>query len=235
MLGRSLLSTARSGLRRTLQEPARRGIADVSTIQTVTGLLGPAISIGLYASPAKIAQEIFAAKSTMQYSALPYVTMFANCSLWTNYGYLIGNASICAPNLVGMGLSAGTLAVYLQNTNQTGTVMQQMAGAGAGLGAILGYVYLVAPTDVAASHMGLIASVICICMFASPLATVADVLKEKNSRSLPLPVIVMGTANCGVWATYGFCLGDIYVYGPNTLGFLLSFFQLMLCMVYPAK
>eukprot|EP01004_Peranema_trichophorum_P008070 NODE_6835_length_838_cov_54.369231_g6236_i0.p1 GENE.NODE_6835_length_838_cov_54.369231_g6236_i0~~NODE_6835_length_838_cov_54.369231_g6236_i0.p1 ORF type:complete len:233 (-),score=16.26 NODE_6835_length_838_cov_54.369231_g6236_i0:85-783(-) len=209
----------------------------VAAIQQFTGVAGPLMSIGLYASPVAIAREIQTKKSTGQYSAIPYLSMFGNCSLWVDYGTQISNYSIILPNAVGMALSVGTLAIFLQYTPSAkkSELLPYFAGTGLGLSSILGYVHFVAAPDVMASQLGLIASVICVAMFSAPLATVREVVRDKSSASLPTAVIVMSNLNCACWLAYGICLMNPYVYVPNFLGLALSMINLALCIIYPKK
>eukprot|EP01010_Urceolus_cornutus_P001056 NODE_1570_length_844_cov_285.571069_g1220_i0.p1 GENE.NODE_1570_length_844_cov_285.571069_g1220_i0~~NODE_1570_length_844_cov_285.571069_g1220_i0.p1 ORF type:complete len:239 (-),score=33.25 NODE_1570_length_844_cov_285.571069_g1220_i0:71-787(-) len=212
------------------------GFAAGGAIQTVTGLAAPVISIGLYVSPLKIAQEIRVKKSTGQYSVVPYGMMFANCSLWTDYALQINNMSVFAPNSIGMALSLTTAAIFLKYSDaaQTAKVQQTLGGGALALGLLLGYVHTL-PTSILADQLGTIASVVCVAMFASPLITIKEVVQTKNSASLPLPLIVMGNLNCAAWMVYGLCLNNVYIYGPNALGLTLSLIQLMACLVYPKK
>eukprot|EP00997_Jenningsia_sp_PLL12_P007035 NODE_3635_length_750_cov_76.005706_g3050_i0.p2 GENE.NODE_3635_length_750_cov_76.005706_g3050_i0~~NODE_3635_length_750_cov_76.005706_g3050_i0.p2 ORF type:complete len:90 (-),score=24.97 NODE_3635_length_750_cov_76.005706_g3050_i0:51-320(-) len=70
-------------------------------------------------------------------------------------------------------------------------------------------------------------------MYASPLATVHQVLTEKSSASLPLPLLLTGTVNSFTWMLYGSLVQNNYVFVPSILSLTLTILQLTLTQVYP--
>ena len=43
----------------------------------------------------------------------------------------------------------------------------------------------------------------------------------------------MGTLNAFFWLVYGLALMDMVIFLPNFCGFLLSMFQILLCVIFP--
>lgn len=84
-----------------------------------------------------------------------------------------------------------------------------------------------------ASLVGIIGCLCGLAYYVSPLSTLADVIKTKNSVSLYRPVLFTNLCNAFMWVVYGF-LGnhDPLVWGPNLIGFLLTLFQLSLSVYY---
>jgi hypothetical protein len=41
--------------------------------------------------------------------------------------------------------------------------------------------------------------------------------------------------NCGTWTAYGFAIGDIWVWGPNSCGLCLGLVQGLLKLSYPDR
>jgi solute carrier family 50 protein (sugar transporter) len=108
--------------------------------------------------------------------------------------------------------------------------------------AVSGSAVLLAPAALAkstvdpspmASRLGNIGVLMNCFMFASPFATVAEVLKSRSAKSLPFGMILMGWLCAGSWSLYGWHeLADAYIYGPNMFGFLISSLQLGLHQRY---
>ena len=48
-----------------------------------------------------------------------------------------------------------------------------------------------------------------------------------------LLLLAMGVLNSLFWLVYGFALKDLVIFLPNFCGFLLSLFQILLCLVFP--
>lgn len=86
----------------------------------------------------------------------------------------------------------------------------------------------------AAGHRGLVANLITLLYYGSPLSSVLAVLRLKSSASLHRAMITANLANTSLWVAYGLVVADYWVYVPNALGAALAVSQLLLCAVYPA-
>ena len=84
--------------------------------------------------------------------------------------------------------------------------------------------------------LGIYASAICVVLFASPLSTIASVLKTGNSESILAPLTLAQIANTLMWTVYGvFAAKDVFVWGPNGAGLGLGLIQLALKFCFPAN
>jgi uncharacterized protein with PQ loop repeat len=79
------------------------------------------------------------------------------------------------------------------------------------------------------------ANFILFCYYMSPLATLALVLRTRNSSSLTLPLCVMNTVNGCLWLTYGLVLADPFMWVPNGVGAGLGLIQTALCIIFPRQ
>ncbi len=86
----------------------------------------------------------------------------------------------------------------------------------------------------AAGHRGLVANLITLLYYGSPLSSALAVVRLKSSASLHRPMITANLANTSLWVAYGLVVADYWVYVPNALGAALAASQLLLCAVYPA-
>lgn len=61
------------------------------------------------------------------------------------------------------------------------------------------------------TNVGLVCCSITIVFFAAPLTSIANVIKTKNTDSLPFPMIVMGFVVSCQWYIYGVLLQDKFI------------------------
>ncbi len=80
--------------------------------------------------------------------------------------------------------------------------------------------------------IGLIASILAIIMFISPVDQIRDILRDKTSHTVsPLIYLVM-IFNCSFWVLYGLGKNDIFIATPNAIGALLGFLTLLVILKY---
>lgn len=60
---------------------------------------------------------------------------------------------------------------------------------------------------------------------AGPLATVGEVLRNKDASSLPFPFLSMVTLQCIAWTLYGHLQGDLSTFANNLVGVVLGGMQ----------
>ena len=71
--------------------------------------------------------------------------------------------------------------------------------------------------------------------YATPLSTVFEVVRSRNSASLSLPLCAMNVANGGLWLVYGIAIRDLFIAVPNGIGALLGCLLLALICAFPRK
>lgn len=80
--------------------------------------------------------------------------------------------------------------------------------------------------------IGIIASILAIIMFISPLDQIRDILRDKTSHTVsPLIYLVM-VFNCSLWVLYGLGKKDIFITTPNAIGAFLGFLTLLVILKY---
>ena len=236
--------------------PAPHPAAAAAAAQASGGLLALCCSVTafvLFLGPLPMVREIRRRRSSGAYSVLPLAAAFVNCAIWALYGAIHGPTMLLLVNSTGAVLEAAYLTVFLRNTKQ-----KQRAGVTLGIAcmsALLVFVMYVlrapggfagspqkvdtdappAPPHAAASggatvadRLGTFGVFVGVCMFASPFATVKHVLATRSADSLPLGIILVSMVNCTLWTVYGLRLSDIYIWGLNSLGFLLASAQFAL-------
>lgn len=73
--------------------------------------------------------------------------------------------------------------------------------------------------------LGMMALVMVFFLFASPLSTLAMVIRTKNSSSISRPFCVVQMCNCGVWLLYALLTFDWFVGIPNAFGIAAALMQ----------
>eukprot|EP00466_Bigelowiella_natans_P020455 jgi/Bigna1/87779/estExt_fgenesh1_pg.C_240070 len=71
-------------------------------------------------------------------------------------------------------------------------------------------------------------------LYASPLSTMYAVLKERNSSSLEVPVIVGQLLCCSSWWGYAYIIGSIPILINQSIGMTLGLMMLLLRLIFPA-
>ena len=197
------------------------------------------LTIGLFTSPLKIAQEIRLNKATGSYSAIPYLAMVLNCLVWLLYGCSLGMKTIIIPNAIGVFVACVTLSTFKNNVAQERqTAVNRQYLTAAALCAVLlcwAHLHPVPPFGNSQARLGLLGAGLSISMFASPFATIRQVIAEKDSASLPVPMVVMSTLATLFWSLFGQATGDMFILVPNVLGLAFSLVQLTLTGIYPRQ
>jgi solute carrier family 50 protein (sugar transporter) len=98
---------------------------------------------------------------------------------------------------------------------------------------ILGYFFYIETDNLRGINaLGIFCNVVAVAFFASPLATMREVVQTKSTETMSLPLSVMAAITTFLWTSYGFLKKDVYIVMPNLLGFLLTCTQLALFAIY---
>ncbi|POM61305.1 MtN3-like protein, partial [Phytophthora palmivora] len=79
---------------------------------------------------------------------------------------------------------------------------------------------------------GYVGVIINVWMYASPLGTLKQVMKTKNSASIPINLSVMILISTLLWLGTGILENDLFIAGINSVGALLSFVQIVVYFHY---
>ena len=175
------------------------GMSALVVAERVCPALGFALSNALYASPIPTLNECVKKGDLGSLNPLPSALMVSGTVAWVAYGLSAKNPWITATNI------PGTLVAFYQLLNmlplmKPGPQLKQfqitiMTGVAATL---LLWARLIFGGVSAAGRsyaLGLFATILCIILFASPLSTIAEVLKTQNSASILAPLTISQCAN----------------------------------------
>ncbi|XP_011633058.1 sugar transporter SWEET1, partial [Pogonomyrmex barbatus] len=154
---------------------------------------------------------------------------------WLRYGILIGDVFIISVNIFGTLLQICYILIYILYNVKRSTTIKQFTVAICLV--LLIYLYSIYQKDrvLAEKYIGFLSCSLTILFFASPLISLAHVIRMKTTESLPFPVIMASTIVSCQWFAYGCLLNDQFIQIPNFMGCVLSAFQLSFFLIYPSK
>ena len=76
---------------------------------------------------------------------------------------------------------------------------------------------------------GVLANSILVVYYTSPLSTMFEVFRTRDSKSMHFPLVLCNCLNGVCWTSYGIALDDWWIAAPNLFGSMLSLVQL--CMM----
>ncbi|KAH9492723.1 hypothetical protein Btru_026163 [Bulinus truncatus] len=89
--------------------------------------------------------------------------------------------------------------------------------------------------DVATQNIGLYCAGVGILCYASPLATLSKVIKQKSTSSISFPLCFVNFLCAVEWSLYGAAIEDYVLLIPNFLGIFLGLAQFYLFWIYGCK
>ncbi|XP_078447629.1 bidirectional sugar transporter SWEET6a-like [Wolffia australiana] len=206
--------------------------------RNIVGIIGNVISFGLFLSPVPTFYKIWRKKAVEDYSPIPYLATFLNCMMWIFYGIpLVHPHSILVVTINGIGLFLEMiyLIIFLLYSTSSGRcrVLKYMAGEVIFMAAVVVGVLLGADTH---EKRSLIVGIMCvifgICMYASPLVAMRNVIKTKSVKYMPFWLSLASFLNGICWTLYALIRFDIFITIPNGLGALFGLAQLVLYACY---
>ncbi|KAK3735379.1 hypothetical protein QZH41_008713, partial [Actinostola sp. cb2023] len=166
-------------------------------------------------------------KSTNNVPFLPFITTFMkdfclfmimmfldshSCVLWTTYGFMKEDSTLVFVNSVGASLQVLYMLCFLYISKEK-TPQLKFIGCVAIAGFVV-YFYMakmITEHNTRTSQLGKLCTVVTIMMQASPLATVAAVVKTKSTESMPFVFSFMITLVSFIWLCYGIAVQDLNI------------------------
>lgn len=180
---------------------------------------------------------------TGEADAAPYISIAYNGWQWCYYGffaYLLTGRSgfliLVQSNCLGAVLGSYYSYTFFRNCNNpiARTSLQKYLSAVTMLAMFQACAAFVLPLPRALFLSGLVSSFCSFLGALSMLVTVPTVLRTRNSRSIPGPLVVTNFASAVVWTLCGLMLADPLVTGPNVFCAAASAVCIFLRVRYPA-
>lgn len=210
---------------------------------TVLSVLTIIVSITMRVSPFPDFYRVHKQRATGEVAVLPVVLLCTNCYMVAIYAYYIDNFfPVFVVSVFGVLTSIAFTGVFYYWSTERAKVVRVCLVAACFM--LLDTIYAVlASTGVTGQSKHQIAVVTgwitifsSIAMFASPLATIRKIVRNKSAASLPFALCLCNAVNCSLWVAYAAVLGDMFIMSPNVAGAVLGFIQVALWFTYrPGK
>ncbi|ORY28927.1 hypothetical protein BCR33DRAFT_703951 [Rhizoclosmatium globosum] len=211
-----------------ISETCSGSTACTIVLQYVIPSLGAIASCCLCISPLPTVNRCVLDRKTGSTNTLPYALCAANSLVWITYSWYIKDYFVFSPNVFGYLASLYFTLVLLPISppEKQGTTIKALLGLS---GFVLISVGVLVIADVERETglvvMGVIANLVLIIFYASPLAVCWKVIKERDSSALDALLTLATAINCILWSAYGIALGNYFIAVPNGLGLVFSLFQ----------
>jgi len=181
-------------------------------------------------APFLTTRDISREKTVGDLPSAPFMSLMSNCWLWVVYGVLVWDYPIFGANL--LGALAG--CYFTWNYQRYGSIPAknyQIAALLPGASVVCAFSL---ESATALNVIGILGDVACTVMMASPLVAMRQVIRLKDSSSMPFQTSLAFFLNGVTWSAFGiFIRGDLFVIIPNALGSAVAALQLLVIAMYP--
>ncbi|ORX84847.1 hypothetical protein BCR32DRAFT_291099 [Anaeromyces robustus] len=212
-------------------------------IQTGFPFVGIFTAYFIYLSPLKDVIPLYkkmGSRDVCQINPYPIVMIFCNTLCQCFYAYVIHNHWVIWHNLGGT--VAGLFFVVIlyssnlkkKDFNLATITLLLLTFANLGCAA-LAFILFHDDYPKAKNTIGILNIVILFGVYVSPLATMYEVIKTRNSSSINFIMTIAMFINSILWTGYGFIINDFYIWFPNVVGIVSTIIQFVLLIVFPSK
>ncbi|GAB2247695.1 hypothetical protein Droror1_Dr00007577 [Drosera rotundifolia] len=194
-------------------------------------------SFVVYLAPVPTFARIIRKKSTEGFQCIPYSVALFSAMLTLYYALLKENnrTMLISINSVGCTIECIYLIIYLSYATRQNKVHTAWLLI---LFNVVLYGLIVVSTmqlfggDLRVIVVGWACAAFSVCVFASPLAIMRRVIREKSVEFMPFQLSLCLTFTAIIWFLYGIIIKDFFVAVPNVLGFFLGVAQMILYVIY---
>ena len=215
---------------------------DMAALDTVLESAGTILAIFFVSAP--MPQVWQAQKTPAKVDLVNPVTVlsiYGNCAAQVVYGIFRPLPAAVPCNLFGLGVSIYYLSTCWWCAAKFKGVMHWNFTAAVGtaccfLSSLLMWLYAALEVHPnAAEHVGSLALVLNVLVFAAPLSALQQVLRDRSSESLPPLQSMLGLLCSACWCGVGVRHQSMPLWVPNMLGILLSCVQLVFILAFPGS
>ncbi|POM65989.1 MtN3-like protein [Phytophthora palmivora] len=213
-----------------------------NTVLLVVRIFAGFGAMALICSPSVLMRQIHKQKHVGVASVIPLVMLLINSHVWMMYGYLAENYfPIFSCYAFGDVAALAYVAVYWRYTTEHRYVARVVAMTLMVLiilsiyGIVGGLGYTSQTRAQVAKTMGYIGDTTAICLYASPMEKLFQVLKHKSAIFINAHMVIASLTNNIMWFTYGILTSNWIIIAPNILFVALNSSTLVLCIVFNPK
>ncbi|KAI9026127.1 sugar efflux transporter for intercellular exchange-domain-containing protein [Hyaloraphidium curvatum] len=212
--------------------------ACVTFLSIVAPLIGNIFALGLTLAPLRAVLQVQRTNVLGEMNPAFPIAMIPNSVINLAYAFLLSNWWIAAPNLTGLAFGLYYVLVLLRAI--PAPRFPRYALALCGLTFISCFISSLSlihfeplSFDTARLVQGISATCFIVLFYAAPLLTMYQVIKERDSSSINIPIALAIGVNSAFWFLYGTFIRDPFVWAPNVLGFASGIAQVALALVFP--
>ncbi|KAK6920468.1 SWEET sugar transporter [Dillenia turbinata] len=200
------------------------------------GILGNVVSFMVYLAPLPTFHQIYKKKSTEGFQSIPYIVALFSAMLWIFYAFIKTGASLLITiNSVGCVIETIyiiTYFIYAPKKARIVTVKFLLLFNVVGFGTILFITLVLTKGSKRALVLGWICVAFSLSVFIAPFCIMRRVIRTKSVEYMPFLLTFFLTLSAVMWFCYGLFLKDLYIAGPNILGFIFGVLQMLLYLIY---
>jgi solute carrier family 50 protein (sugar transporter) len=187
-------------------------------------------AILFYISPIHIIMNLIKTKETKTVPYLLFLFTILNCELWVIYGFQDYSWEIYFNNSIGMVMNTIYITIFIF---YLGDIRKKLVFLISIYGMIaIVFVYLMQVIAVK-KITGLLAMILNIFMFLSPLQKSYEVFKYKTNIYIPLYLVISMLICTSLWIAVGILKNnDIFIIVPNSIGLGISLLQTLLFYIF---
>ncbi|KAG7379298.1 hypothetical protein PHYPSEUDO_008752 [Phytophthora pseudosyringae] len=179
-------------------------------------------------------------RNTGDMSVMPCVLLYTNCYALLYYAYAIDDMlPLFATSVLGV-VVGGILAFFFYRwTDFKRATVRIFVGSFVVCAVVTVYGSLALAGKTGQTRhevgttMGFITVATTVVMYASPMATIVNVVRTKTATSMPFTMGVVVVFNSFCWGFYAALVGNAFILAPNIAGLTLGVIQLSLTFIYP--
>lgn len=206
-------------------------------LEDYRGVVGAAAGIATIAqcfSPLIICRDIIQQKDTHNVDPTPFIGGIGISLLMLQHGLILNDPAMIPVNIIGLVLNIIYLSVFYSYTKDKFSVFRSLGKVIAGVAVLITYAQLESKERIE-FNFGIIVTVLLLTLIAAPLFNLKEILRSKDTSSLPFPMISCGTVVTFLWFLYGIIIKNAFIQIQNVVGCTLCSVQLALCLMYPGK
>ena len=168
-------------------------------------------------------------------NSIPHILLFSQCLAWVYYGGYIQNPSVCIINIF------GTFICLFYIVSASANIKENNKRLYLDIMLIIGFAiptmcYLIIMLWIKETEQensfGYVALILNMIFFITPLATLYEVIKNKDASSMSIPLTGAIVLNSTVWLLYAIGISDQFLMIPQIAGLFFGTIQVLVIIYY---
>lgn len=185
-------------------------------------------------APAFMCKDIIKKGSTTGVDPLPFIGGTAMGILMLQHGIILNDPAMIPVNIFAITLNISYFICYYYYCTDRSALMSSVSKAVGFVAVLLAYANWESKENVE-YRFGMIVTVLMLLLIGSPLMSLGEIIKTKDTSSLPFPLIVSGSLVTFLWLLYGMCIHNVFIQIQNLVGMVLCLVQLSLFFIFPSR